>query len=112
MEINLSLFKFCLQSDLTLLVGFLAESTLWDLSLAMQQGNEVDGPSRFLLELLSSFLGFPSVQSTLRSAGLCAYWYIVFCRQLPQQVTDRAVIPEKARFQNNDGFENQNPGFE
>jgi len=25
---------------------------------------------------------------------------------------DRAVIPDRAQFQNNDGFENQNPGFE
>lgn len=50
------------------------------------------------------------VHSALQGCVLTGTY--VFCRQLPQQVTDRAVIPEKARFQNNDGFENQNPGFE
>lgn len=61
MEINLSVFKFCLQSALAPSMSFLAESALWDVS-------QFGDPSGFLPELLSSPMGFPGLQSTLSSA--------------------------------------------
>ena len=77
----------------------------------MGQGNEFDDPSRFLLELLPSWASqvFRVHSALQRCVHTAAY---VFCHRLPQPVIDRAVIPDRARFQNNNGFENQNSGFE